>query len=66
MLNLRIGLALWLLAIPAVALADNVAVEFSSPMRYHANAVNPGLGSSWVDLGFDDSTWPVGAYGVGY
>ena len=65
----RVGLALWLLAVPATALADNVVVELNSPMRYLANLADPGpgIGSSWInDVAFDDRSWPVGSYGVGY
>jgi PKD repeat protein len=64
----RAGLALALLAIPAAALADNVAVALNSSMRYLANPTDPGpgVGSNWIAEVFDDSTWPVGTYGVGY
>ena len=43
-----------------------VLVEQGSPMRYLENQVDPGLGSSWVEPGFDDTAWNPGAYGVGY
>jgi hypothetical protein len=51
-----------------MALADNVVVELNSPMRYWANRTDPGpgIGSNWIAESFDDSTWPVGPYGVGY
>jgi hypothetical protein len=36
-----------------------------TPMRYLANAADPGIGMAWVGS-FDDGSWPAGAYGVGY
>ena len=33
---------------------------------YLANSSDPGIGLSWVQSGFDDSGWPVGALGIGY
>jgi hypothetical protein len=37
-----------------------------TPVSYLANQSDPGIGQSWVDPAFDDSSWPVGLYGVGY
>ena len=35
-------------------------------MAYLANASDPGLGTAWTAAGFNDTSWPKGAYGVGY
>jgi hypothetical protein len=37
-----------------------------SNMRYLANSVDPGLGITWSEAGFDDSGWSQGSYGIGY
>ena len=44
---------------------QTVLVEQGSPMTYLANLADPGIGFSWPGP-FDDSTWQVGTYGVGY
>jgi len=43
-----------------------VVVEFGSAMRYLDNLTDPGLGETWNAPGFDDASWPLGSYGVGY
>jgi hypothetical protein len=43
-----------------------VLAGFGAEVPYLANAVDPGIGMSWVAPGFDASGWPVGAYGIGY
>jgi hypothetical protein len=35
-------------------------------MAYLANAADPGIGMTWATEAFDDSSWDVGVYGVGY
>lgn len=45
---------------------EQVPIEFGTPMRYFANSTDPGFGSTWVQPSFDDSLWPIGAYGIGY
>ncbi len=35
-------------------------------MRYHRNPVDPGFDELWVAEEFDDSSWDVGFYGIGY
>jgi hypothetical protein len=57
-----LGLAV---ALPAVAL-ERLAVDFGSPMTYLANSTDPGVGLTWTQPAFDDSTWQIGFYGVGY
>lgn len=37
-----------------------------SNMKYLANNADPGLGITWAGTGFDDSSWALGTYGVGY
>jgi hypothetical protein len=44
---------------------DTSLVEQGTVMRYRANLSDPLLGATWVDAGFDDSTWDLGLYGVG-
>jgi len=65
----RFGLllcALVLMVSGTTAFAQTTAVTFGSPHRYLANSSDPGIGLSWVDPVFDDSSWNVGTYGVGY
>jgi hypothetical protein len=50
---------------PAFA-AQEILVEFGSPMTYLANGVDPGIGLSWTAEAFDESSWSSGTYGVGY
>lgn len=57
--------ALLCCAAPAAA-AEIVLVQRGAPMRYLANATDPGLGSAWKDEAFDDGAWSAGSYGVGY
>jgi len=45
---------------------DTSLVEQGTVMRYLANLSDPLLGTTWTDVGFDDSTWTLGLYGVGY
>ncbi|MCP3994626.1 MAG: hypothetical protein GY722_06105, partial [bacterium] len=58
-------LALVFFVAPVVA-QEQVLVESGSTMRYLANATDPALGMTWTAPLFDDSTWSVGSYGVGY
>jgi len=46
--------------------AEDVVVDFGSPMVFLSNSTDPGLGTSWVAPGFDDSIWQAGIYGVGF
>ena len=46
--------------------ADTVLIEEGSVMAYRANLFDPGLGLTWIDPAFDDSTWLSGEYGIGY
>ena len=50
----------------AQAQDDTVLIERGTSMRYLANSADPGLGSGWTANGFDDSSWTVGVYGIGY
>ena len=46
---------------------DNIVlVEFGSGMTYLANEVDPALAQTWVETAFDDASWTIGTYGVGY
>jgi len=63
--QIAFGLVL-ILGASASASAENVIVEFGSALNYRANPSDPGLGISWIDESFPDTTWTQGAYGVGY
>ena len=39
---------------------------FGRPMLYLPNTSDPGIGTTWVDPLFNDETWLVGVFGVGY
>jgi hypothetical protein len=45
---------------------DRVLVEAGDPIKYLANASDPGIGLAWVDPAFDDAAWASGNYGIGY
>ncbi len=45
---------------------ETVLVDGGTPMVYLANEFDPGLGISWKETGFDDSSWTAGIYGIGY
>jgi len=53
-------------ALTASIRAEEVVVQYGSPMKYLANYSNPGIDLSWTEDGFEDSLWPQGTYGVGY
>ncbi len=72
---LAIAWAAWVgvLALPAAAetvvvdpVAETVFVDQTSSVRYLPNLLDPGLGTSWIERTFHDSTWTVGQFGVGY
>ncbi len=50
----------------SAAQEDTVLVQIDTPMRYLANASDPGLGLSWTGEAFNDGGWSNGTYGVGY
>ena len=54
------------LVMAPVRAAEIVLVEAGTPMSYLPYYSDPGLGVSWKDPGFDDSSWTPGFYGVGY
>src|SRR5262245_41692462 len=61
--------SLAVLGTPAIADAEPIArhaVEAGSSITYLANLVDPGVGMTWTEPGFDDSRWAVGVYGIGY
>jgi len=61
-----IALAGLCLSCGTIAAQESVPVEAGAPMTYLANASDPGVGLSWTVSTFDDSTWSIGSYGVGY
>src|SRR5262245_40918014 len=54
----------WFLA--TAATADEIPIQLGSPMVYLTNRVDPGIGLTWTEFGFDASLWPAGNYGVGF
>src|SRR6266545_3033264 len=48
------------------AIAEETLVQFGSPMVFLANQADPGIGLTWTQTVFDDSSWPAGTYGVGF
>ena len=60
-------LSCWFLILAGASLAPaQNLVQSGSPMRYLGNSSDPGIGMSWTNPGFDDSSWETGGYGVGY
>jgi parallel beta-helix repeat protein len=51
-----------------LVLAVGLSINRNAPttMSYLANVSNPGIGTNWIQSGFNDLAWPRGAYGVGY
>ena len=51
-----------------LVLVARLSINRNAPttMSYLANATDPGLGTTWIQPGFNDLPWPKGAYGVGY
>jgi hypothetical protein len=51
-----------------LVIVPRLSVNRESPvtMRYLPNFAEPGVGTSWVSTGFNDSLWSPGAYAVGY
>ncbi len=45
---------------------ETVVVQGGSGCTYLANSSDPGIGMAWTTPGFDDSSWQLGNYGVGY
>jgi len=52
--------------IEAGEVSQIVFVEAGSPMRFIQNLVDPGIGMTWTEDLFDDTSWIPGVYGVGY
>jgi len=48
------------------AARDVVLVESGSVTRYLANAADPQIGLTWVEPSFDDASWSIGNFGIGY
>ncbi|MCH7781044.1 MAG: hypothetical protein IH848_09365, partial [Acidobacteria bacterium] len=60
------ALCILILAPVTQAQDDTVLIERGTSMRYIANSGDPGLGLTWNRIGFNDSGWTVGVYGIGY
>ena len=50
----------------AAALGDTIVVDTTSSVQWLANPSDPGLGETWTQSLFDDSSWTTGSYGIGY
>jgi hypothetical protein len=57
---------LWLAAALPVVAQERLAVDAGSPMAYLPNTSDPGIGLTWTQPDFDDTSWQLGVYGVGY
>jgi hypothetical protein len=49
-----------------LVLVPRLSINRTAQLRYLANLSDPGLGTTWVQEAFDDSTWLSGIWGVGY
>jgi len=51
-----------------LVLVARLSINRNSPttMSYRANTFDPGIGTSWIQTGFNDLAWLKGSYGVGY
>jgi len=51
-----------------LVLVPKLSINRTTPqtIRYVANNSNPGLGETWIDPLFDDSSWDTGFFGIGY
>src|SRR5258705_7627177 len=66
MMQRRILLAFLVQAAALPLCADETFIAAGSPMLYHPNSQDPGIGLAWTSEPFNASGWPGGAYGVGY
>ncbi len=62
----RIPLVAGLVFMSAAGRAGTALVESGHPIAYLANQTDPGIGLEWTAMDFDDSSWAVGFYGIGY
>ena len=51
---------------PRALAEETVLVDQGSSCRWLAASDDPGLGLTWTDASFDDSSWSTGSFGVGY
>ncbi|MCP3980221.1 MAG: hypothetical protein GY716_13025 [bacterium] len=49
-----------------LVLVPTLVVNRRSAVSYLANSSDPGLGLTWTEDNFDDSSWDRGIYGIGY
>jgi hypothetical protein len=49
-----------------LVLVPKLSMNRNSTIAYLANMSDPGVDSTWMDEGFDDSGWAKGNYGIGY
>ena len=51
-----------------LVLVPKLAINRTTPqeVKYLANGTDPGLGETWIDPLFDDSSWTSGFFGIGY
>jgi hypothetical protein len=49
-----------------LVMAPRLSINRTPTMAYLANSTDPGIGMTWAAETFDDSSWDVGVYGVGY
>jgi hypothetical protein len=61
-----LALGLGLCAAAFAARAETVLVDAGGTARWLAGAADPGVGMTWTDPAFDDSSWATGTFGMGY
>ena len=66
MMRRTLPLMLMMMAWTGVQADPTTLVGFGSPMRFLANAGDPGVGIDWTTFDFIDTGWSQGEYGVGY
>jgi len=49
-----------------LVLVPKLAINREAPTSYLPNQIDPTLGMTWTAVGFDDSGWARGDYGIGY
>ncbi|MEE9291683.1 MAG: hypothetical protein V3U83_02015, partial [Acidobacteriota bacterium] len=66
MMHRALPLVLMMMAWTCIGADPTTLVGYGSPMRYLANAGDPGVGIGWISFDFIDSGWSEGEYAVGY
>ena len=49
-----------------LVLVPRLSINRTPTISYLANATDPGVALNWVQPGFDDSSWQLGNFGIGF